>query len=138
MTAEPVWLCPDDVAAIHRRMIDEFGGEGGLRDAGLLDSAAAMPRARFGGHDLHPGLPAKAAAYLFHLCRNHAFLDGNKRTALAAAEVFLALNGRHLAADDAAVERLVMGVAAGTVSKDAVTAFFRRHVRRTAPGRKRR
>ncbi len=98
-----------------------------LRDHGLLESAALTPAVRLGGRFLHDGIPAMAAAYLFHLCRNHPFADGNKRTALASAEVFIRLNGMRLAADDRALEELTIGVAAGTVSKEEVVAFFREH-----------
>jgi len=69
-----------------------------------------------------------AAAYLFHICGNHALLDGNKRTALAAAEVFLLVNGRQLKATNRELERLTLGAAAGMLPKDEVIAFFRRHV----------
>jgi death-on-curing protein len=133
MSAEAVFLTVEDVQAIHRRMIEQFGGHAGLRDRGLLASAVAMPAARFEGVLLHGTLPEQAAAYLFHLCRNHPFLDGNKRTALVAAEVFLSLNGARLAATNRQVERLTRGVADGSVSKPQVTDFFQAHVRR--PGR---
>lgn len=129
MSRPATFLAVDDVVAIHGRMIQQFGGEPGLRDRGLLESAVAMPAARVGGRYLHRGNAAKAAAYLFHLCRNHAFLDGNKRTALAAADVFLRLNGASLSATDDELEELTVGVAAGAVSKHQVVRFFRAHVR---------
>ena len=128
MSRPAVFLKADHVAAIHRRMIREFGGEAGLRDRGLLESAASMPAAGAGGKYLHRGLAEKAAAYLYHLCRNHPFVDGNKRTALAAAEVFLLLNDRALAATNEELERLTRGVAEGTISKREALRFFRRHV----------
>ena len=128
MTHDPVFLTVIEVLAIHRRIIDEFGGDPSLRDRGLLESAVAMPRAVFGGAFLHDGLAAMAAAYHFHLCRNHPFVDGNKRVALAAAEVFLLVNGARLEADNDAVEQLTFGVAGGRVGKDEVVAFFRVHV----------
>jgi death on curing protein len=130
--AAPRFLSVDEVLAVHRRVVAEFGGDPGLRDRGLLESAVAMPRASFGGAFLHRGFGAMAAAYFFHLCRHHPFVDGNKRVALATAEVFLLVNGYELRADDDAVERLTMGVAAGALAKDAVLAFFARHARRTA------
>jgi len=107
-------------------MIGEFGGEPGVREPGLLESAVMMPAARYGGRFLHDGVPAMAAAYLYHVCMNHAFVDGNKRTALATAEVFLALNDMRLAATDAELEELLLGVAAGRISKESVVAFFGR------------
>ncbi|HPF70320.1 MAG TPA: Fic family protein [Candidatus Krumholzibacteria bacterium] len=129
MTAAPRYLSVDAVLAIHRRVIAEFGGDPSLRDRGLLESAVAMPHAAFAGVDLHRGLAAKAAAYHFHLCANHPFVDGNKRVAVAAAEVFLVLNGARLAAGDDDLEALTMDVAAGRAGKDAVTAFFVRFVK---------
>ena len=127
MTDPPTFLGVDNVLAIHDRMVREFGGEPSVRDFGLLESAVMMPAARFGGQFLHDGIPAMAAAYLFHLCRNHPFVDGNKRTALAAAEVFILLNGGRLTATDKELEEITLGVADGTVSKDEVVAFFRGH-----------
>ncbi|MBK9304791.1 MAG: type II toxin-antitoxin system death-on-curing family toxin [bacterium] len=120
---------------IHRRLIEGFGGEPGLRDRGLLESAVAMPQAAFGGVDLHVGLSEKAAAYFFHLCANHPFVDGNKRVALAAAEVFLLINGSELAAGDLEVEELTMGAAAGRFGKDQAMDFFMRPVAGSRPPR---
>ncbi len=122
------FLCVEDVLRIHRRMIDEFGGSPTLRDPGLLESAVMMPAARMGGEYLHNSAPVMAAAYLFHLCKNHPFLDGNKRTSLATAEIFLLLNGLRLDASNKEVEALTRGVAEGRATKDEVTEFFHRHV----------
>jgi death-on-curing protein len=127
VTVERAFLTVDHVLAIHRRVVGEFGGSGELRDRGLLESAVAMPAARFGGQYLHDGVPAMAAAYVFHLCRSHPFVDGNKRTALVAAEVFLMLNGMRLHAADEAVEELTRRTADGTAGKAEVVAFFTRH-----------
>jgi death-on-curing protein len=124
----PAFLTLEQVVLIHQRMIAEFGGDPEVRDYGLLESAVAMPAARFSGEFLHQGIPAMAAAYLFHLCRNHPFMDGNKRTAVAAAEVFIRLNGKSLAATDKELEQITVGVADGSVSKEAAIAFFRRQV----------
>lgn len=127
---QPVrFLSVDQLMAIHRRIVDEFGGSYELRDRGLLESAAAMPAARFGGRFLHDGIPAMAAAYLFHLCANHPFVDGNKRTALAAAETFLLVNGFELNATNDELETLMLGAAEGTVSKESVVAFLAQHAR---------
>ena len=128
MSKPPAFLTVDQVLAIHRRMTAEFGGDPGVRDCGLLESAVSMPASRFGGEHLHAGLPEMAAAYLFHICRNHAFVDGNKRTSLAAAEMFLLLNGMRLVATDDELYALTAQVAACQVSKEIVTAFFREHV----------
>ena len=132
MSESPRFLSVSQVLRIHRRVIEEFGGDGSVRDQGLLESAILMPAAQFGGRYLHEGIAEMAAAYPFHVCRNHQFVDGNKRVALAAAEVFLDANGHRLAAQDIAVEKLTLGVAQGSLSKADVTAFFRRHVEGTA------
>ena len=118
------FLFVDDVLLIHRRVIEEFGGDPGLRDRGLLESATAMPQSSFGGQELHSGLAGKAAAYHFHLCANHPFVDGNKRVAVAASEVFLLINGHELSATDDEVEKLTLGVARGELSKDEVIEFL--------------
>lgn len=123
----PSFLNVDHIKVIHRRMISEFGGATTLRDSGLLESAVMLPAAQFGGKFLHTGIPAMGAAYLFHLCRNHPFGDGNKRTALASAEIFLLLNDHSLDADDDQLEALTIGVATSSITKDEVVAFFRRH-----------
>ena len=127
MTRPPLFLSVNHVLTIHARMIREFGGDAGLFDRGLLESAVAMPTAQVGGQYLHDGPEAMAGAYLFHLCQNHPFLDGNKRTALATSEVFLRLNGLALSAGDEEVVALTLGVADGHVSKAEVIEFFREH-----------
>ena len=93
MSAEPDFLSVEDVIQIHDEQIKEYGGAKGVRDQGLLESAVAMPRASFGETYLHEDLGHMAAAYAFHIAQNQPFLDGNKRTGLVAALVFLDLNG---------------------------------------------
>jgi death-on-curing protein len=122
------FLPVEDVLEVHRRVIEEFGGDLGLRDRGLLESAIAMPRSMFGGQDLHVDIAEKAAAYFFHVCANHPFVDGNKRVAVAAAELFLLINRRELVVEDKHVEDLAMGTADGSMSKAQVVEFFRTHV----------
>ena len=87
------FLSVEDVLAIHENTIAVEGGLGGLRDAGLLESAVLMPQQQFGGEYLHPDLGAMAASNLFHIAQNHAFQDGNKRTAALRFLVFLSING---------------------------------------------
>jgi len=128
MSAPPAFLTVEHVLAIHARLVEDFGGDSTVLDVGLLESAVMMPSASYGGEFLHTDLPAMAAAYLFHLCKNHPFLDGNKRTALTAAEVFLVLNDRRLEATNRELEQLTFGVAQGELSKDDVIAFFRERV----------
>jgi death-on-curing protein len=119
----PLFLTLDEVLLIHADQVRRYGGRGGVRDLGLLRSALAMPEASFDGVYLHAERAEMASAYLFHIARNHPFVDGNKRAALAAALVFLALNGQRLEADDDDLTDLVMGVAEGRVAK-AVAAVF--------------
>ncbi|MGA2770780.1 MAG: type II toxin-antitoxin system death-on-curing family toxin [Bryobacteraceae bacterium] len=89
---EPVFLTLDEVLEIHEQQILRYGGSAGLRDAAGLESAVATPQATFGGEVLHTSIPAMAAAYLFHLCQNHPFVDGNKRVGANAAIAFLLMN----------------------------------------------
>jgi death-on-curing protein len=127
MNVSPTFLTVSQVQQIHRRMVCEFGGASEVRNHGLLEAAVMMPAAGYGGRFLHEDLPAMAAAYLFHICKSHAFVDGNKRTALASAEVFLMLNGVELLATNAELVRITRAVAEGTLSKAEVVAFCRAH-----------
>jgi death-on-curing protein len=134
MTPSPIcFLTVNQVLTIHARVLAEYGGAAGIRDPGLLDSAVAMPAASFGGEHLHDGIPAMAAAYLFHICKNHAFVDGNKRAGLGAAIQFLYLNNYTLDASKDDVEILTLSVADGSVRKEAVIGFFNEHARAVAP-----
>jgi death-on-curing protein len=123
------FLTLDEVLALHADQIARYGGRPGIRDIGLLESALAAPKATFGGQFLHGELFEMAAAYLFHLVRNHPFADANKRTGLMTMLAFLGLNGRRLDADPAELTELVRGVASGHVSKAEVAVFVRRHAR---------
>ena len=123
-----IFLSLDDVLKIHRRVVTEFGGDPGLRDRGLLASAVAMPQAAFAGRHLHSDLTEMAAAYHYHLCANHPFVDGNERVAVTAAEVFLLVNGHELHAEDRELEELTLGVAEGRITKKQVSAFFTKNV----------
>ena len=103
----------------------------GVADQGLLESAVSMPTAGFAGEFLHKSLPAMAAAYLFHICKNHPFFDGNKRAAVVASEVFLNINGMKLDVSNEELKQLCLGIAAGEISKDEAVAFFEKHSRST-------
>lgn len=92
----PEFLGIEDVLNIHQVLVEQFGGISGIRDEGLLESALAQPKATFFGELLHPTIHDQAAAYLYHITKNHPFLDGNKRTAFGAMEAFLRLNGFNL------------------------------------------
>ena len=123
----PVFLSLGEVLEIHRDQIERYGGDPGIRDLGLLQSALAMPAAGFGGRYLHSDLFAMAAAYLFHIVQNHPFADGNKRTGAVAALVFLSLNDIEIDADEEEFESMVLSVAQGRSDKAAVTEFFRKY-----------
>jgi death-on-curing protein len=132
MSARPtdcVHLTVDIVEEIHAEAIRQFGGLDGVRDRSLLESAVAAPQATFGGESVFKDIVEVAAAYLFYLCRNHPFLDGNKRAALGACVVFLRLNGREHAADGSKWEALTHEVADGTLDRHKATARLRRLVR---------
>lgn len=127
---KPVFLALDEVLALHADQLERYGGSPGIRDIALLQSALAMPRATFEGSFLHSTLHEMAAAYLFHLVRNHPFVDGNKRTGLMTAIVFLGLNGLVLKSRPDELAKLVSGVAAGEVGKAEIAVFFKHHTRR--------
>ena len=121
-----VWLDPAVLRAVHEEQLAEHGGASGTRDAGLFESALARPEnlAAYGA----PDAAALAAAYGWGLARNHPFVDGNKRTAFVATELFLMLNGFELAADDAACVLTMLSVASGDMSEDAFAAWIRAHL----------
>ena len=121
------FLTLDEVLSLHADQIARYGGSTLVRDVRLLEPALAMPAATFGGELLHPTLAEQAAAYVFHLVKNHPFVDGNKRTSLVAMLAFLGLNGRRLEAPDDDLTDLVLGVAEGRVTKAEVAVFVRRH-----------
>ena len=122
------FLSVDDVLAIHEDTIACEGGLAGIRDPGLLESAVLMPQQKFGGDYLHDGLPAMAAAYLFHIAQNHAFYDGNKRTAALSALVFLAVKGVDSLPEPEALESTTLAVAASRCRKDELTEWMRRQI----------
>ncbi len=121
---EPVFLSLDEVLEIHGQQIERYGGSSGLRDAAGLESAVATPQATFGGEFLHTSIPAMAAAYLFHLCQNHAFIDGNKRVGANAAITFLLINNWYPTFDEEELVDLVLRVASGRLAKPELVAVF--------------
>lgn len=121
-----VWLSARLVLAAHEEQLAEHGGPGGVRDPGLLESALARAqnRAAYGSADVAD----LAAGYAFGIARNHPFVDGNKRAAFVALEVFLELNGWSLTADDAACVAAILQLAAGQTTEDELAAWIRQHV----------
>lgn len=126
---EPVWISPDLIRAIHERQLTEHGGGSGVRDEGMLESALARPRQKYAYGGAAVDVIELAAAYAFGMSRNHPFVDGNKRTAAVACEVFLELNGHTLLASDEDLYPLFLGLAAGEVSEEALTDWLRWNVR---------
>lgn len=115
----------DTVLAIHSSVLAAFGGAAGTRDQALLESAVATPQATFGGRSVYQDAVEIAAAYLFFLCRNHPFIDDNKRVSLASCLVFLRLNGFEPPQDSDAWEELVLDVAASRLDRDGTTRRLR-------------
>ncbi|MBD2079742.1 type II toxin-antitoxin system death-on-curing family toxin [Leptolyngbya sp. FACHB-17] len=115
----PEFLTLEEVIQTHEAILEQFGGASGVRDQGLLQSALAQPQATFAGELLHLTLFDQAAAYLFHLAMNHPFLDGNKRTAFAAADIFLRLNGFRLNLSQDEKFEFVIRVVSGGLDKEA-------------------
>jgi len=125
----PTFLTLEQVERIHREQLAAFGGGDGVRDPGALASAVAMPSAQFFGKYMHEDLFQMAAAYTFHISRNHPFVDGNKRVGLAAAVIFLAMNGVLVRRrkDDDELYRSVMKTAEGKLDKKDLAEVFRKH-----------
>jgi death on curing protein len=120
-----IFLSRAEVLRIHDMLLRLYGGGSGVRDEGLLESALAQPDATFGGERLHADVAEMAAAYGYHLAKNHPFVDGNKRIALAAMLVFLEVNGRPLHVDREDLYALMIAVADGRVGKAALAAWLR-------------
>jgi death-on-curing protein len=121
---EPVWLDTNTLIALHRECLARFGGPEGIRDRGMLESATGRPRNQQ-AHADHVDLAALAAAYAFGIARNHPFVDGNKRTAFIAMELFLLLNGQHLELDEPDAIATFLGLAAGSLSEQELADWIR-------------
>jgi len=124
------FLTPEQVLFIHARLIEETGGVHGVRDLGLLLSAVARPQATFDGNPLYPDLFSKTAALLESLLKNHPFVDGNKRTAITSAAMFLRVNGYQLIASNAEVEQFTLSALLEHTSFEELTAWFTLHTQR--------
>jgi death on curing protein len=114
---EPAFLSLDEILEIHEQQIQRYGGSAGLRDPAGLESAIATPQATFDGDFLHTSIPAMAAAYLFHLCQNHPFIDGNKRVGANAAITFLLMNDWDATFGEEDLVDVVLSVASGRMAK---------------------
>ncbi len=120
-----IWIDPKVLMAVHDEQLAEHGGAAGTRDIGLFESALARPQQL--AHYGEPEVFDLAAAYGYGLARNHPFIDGNKRTAFVAVELFLMLNGQELVADDASCVLTMLDVAAGQIDEASFAQWLREH-----------
>ena len=130
---DPVWISIELTLAIHRRQLAEHGGAEGVRDQGLLESALGRPRHLFAYGDPTPGPPQLAAAYAFGIAKNHAFIDGNKRTAYVVCRTFLLLNGFDMTASLEKRYVTFLALAAGEVSEESLAEWLVKNTRPTGP-----
>lgn len=134
----PVWILPEVVHALHERLLAEFGGAGGVRDAGMLESALSRPANQFAYGA--PSIPELAAAYAFGLVRNHPFVDGNKRIGFATAILFLELNGYRFTASEVEATVQTLALAARELDEAGFAAWLKANsgqIRSAAKSRKR-
>jgi death-on-curing protein len=122
------YLTLNEILFLHQQLVEQLGGSEGVRDLNALESALAQPRMSFGGEDLYPSVVKKAAALGFSLIKNHAFVDGNKRTAHAAMETFLVLNGYEIDAPVDEQAQVILEVAASGRDREAFTEWLRTHI----------
>lgn len=124
------FLDKETILAFHQDQVKTYGGQQGVRDEGLLESALAQPQASFGGKYVHESIYEMAAAYGFHICNNHPFYDGNKRTALVAIYTFLFVNGYRLQADRKSLYAVMIDLANGKVEKKELAKFLEENVKK--------
>jgi death on curing protein len=126
MSQRWIWVTLEVAIAAHAEQLAEHGGGEGVRDSGLLESAVARPQnlAQYG----QPDMAELAASYAYGIARNHPFVDGNKRTAAVVSETFLVLNGGTLLANDAELVVAFVALAAGELSEEELTDWFREHL----------
>ena len=124
------YISLDKVLELHRSIIETSGGSVGLLNPSGLESAVAQPRMTYDGQDLYPTIIEKAAALCFSLIQNHPFTDGNKRVGHAAMKVFLNLNGYEIDETVDIQEKIILGVASGSVSRDQLVRWLEEHTPR--------
>lgn len=115
------------ILIFHENQIQNYGGTKGIRDEGLLESAMAQAKQSFGGEYIHSNIFEMAAAYGFHICKNHPFFDGNKRTTLVAMYTFLFVNGWRLVAEKKVLYATIMALASGNLEKVELADFLKEH-----------
>ena len=118
----------DHILQFHKAQISEYGGSHGIRDQALLESAIEMPQSGFGDEYFHKDIFEMAAAYLYHLVKNHPFVDGNKRVGLIACLVFLEINGFKMKAKDKQLEKITLDTATGLTDKNQIANFLKKIV----------
>jgi death-on-curing protein len=126
--SEPKWILDDVVVAIHRRQLAEHGGGDGVRDQGLLASALEKPKNLYQYSEPKPDLAAMAASYAYGICRNHPFVDGNKRTAFVICHLFLRLNDTVISAPQEEKYQIFMDLAAGDMSEETLADWIRNNL----------
>ena len=124
------FLTLSEVLFILEDQIRNYGGKYGIRDINLLSSAIYMPESSFDGRYLHETIPSMAAAYAFHICQNHPFIDGNKRVALASSLVFLDINEYEFYCEDEIIYNKIMDVAKSEIKKEDLIKFYEKHSRK--------
>ena len=123
----PNFLLLEEVLEIQRNQVDLYGGSHGVKDHGMLESALAQPAASFGGEFLHKDIIEMAGAYCFHLIENHPFNDGNKRVGIVATLIFLEMNDYEFDVSEEILEKFVLDVASGKLTKTEVTKFIKQN-----------
>lgn len=123
--SEPYFLTLAEIIEIHSDQIKRYGGDIGVRDMGLLESAIAQPSASFGGEMFHRDLYEMASAYAFHIAQNHPFLDGNKRTAITSALVFLKMNGVAIKDPEGQLLEVMRRMASGQMKKPEFASILK-------------
>jgi death-on-curing protein len=118
------------VLTIHADLLQRYGGQPGLRDRGLLESALAQPRMTFRGKEVHKTVFDKAAAYGFHVCNNHPFIDGNKRVAFVLMDLFLQKNGWEIRATEEEVYLMMISLASEKLTKSKLSIWLKEHTAR--------
>ena len=121
------FLDKETILYFHADQIKKYGGSYGVRDDNLLESALAQPQATFKGEYLYKNIYEMASAYGYHLCKNHPFIDGNKRISLIAMYTFLYVNGYELKMDEKEIYLLIMGVANNSISKEELTEYIKKY-----------
>ena len=128
-----VQFIPEEIVLIvHTDLLQRYGGGAGIRDKGLLESAIAQPKISVGGKYAHKTIFDKAAAYGFHVCMNHPFVDGNKRVTFALMDIFLQKNGWEITAGEEEAYSMIMSLASGKLSKTELSSWLKKHTSKTS------